>query len=52
MTIEQKAAAWDKLYNAILKYYEYDDEGNEIEPPDEDGLLSIGEIAATHLGFL
>jgi hypothetical protein len=47
---KEKAAQWDKLYAAVEGKY-YDSEGNYLE--DEGGdLTDIGEIAATHLGFL
>jgi len=50
VTLKRKAADWDKLYAAIDKCYEEDEETGEILGDSD--LGDIGEIAATHLGFL
>lgn len=49
---KEKARKWDLLNEEIGKCYpELDDDGNEIEEVDAD-LGTIGEIAATHFGYL
>ena len=49
--LTKKAEKWDKLYEAIDKCYEYDEEtGDPIDNGSD--LGTIGEIAAVHLGFL
>lgn len=48
--IKEKAEAYDKLYLKVQACY-VDSQGDEIEGPD-DGLITIGEICATELGFL
>lgn len=42
------ALKWKKLDDAIAPYYDEDDDRFN----DEEGLLAIGEIAASHLGYL
>jgi hypothetical protein len=49
--LKSKAAKWDALYIAIAKFYEEDEETGEPLNPYSD-LGDIGEIAASHLGFL
>jgi hypothetical protein len=44
-----KAEKWDKLGDAIGKYYESEDESTEEE---EGSLLDIGEEAAIAFGYL
>jgi hypothetical protein len=51
LKLQRKAEKWDKLYAAIAKCYEEDEETGEPLNPDSD-LGDIGEIAAIHLGFL
>ena len=45
-----KSIQWDKLREAVYKLY-FDEDGNEW-PEDKYDLCSIGEVAASHLGFL
>ena len=49
----EKAEKWDALEEAVRPYY-FDDNGNYIEDDEEmgDGLIGIGEIAASMLGYL
>lgn len=51
MTTEQKAAAWDKLYEAIEKMY-FDENGEELNEDEGGDLLMIGETCAIHMGFI
>ncbi len=45
----EKAKKYDKLKAEIAAVYDED----ELEFPEEgDGLISIGEIAASHFGFM
>ena len=44
-----KAAKYDSLVETVAKYYEVDDEGNDIIIGD---LCDIGEKVCTDLGFL
>jgi hypothetical protein len=48
--LKRKADDWDRLYAAVDKCYEEDEETGE--PIGDTDLGDIGEIAATHLGFL
>ena len=51
--IVRKAEKYDRLDKAIGEFYKYDDEGNPIDDDDFDGgLISIGELAAAHFGYL
>ena len=47
---KEKADKWDKLDKEITKFY-FDEDGNIIEDGDN-GLISIGEAAATAMGYL
>lgn len=51
--IAEKAKKYDELAAKIAACYE-DDEGNYDENEDDEGadLLTIGEIAAAHFGYL
>lgn len=53
LEIETKAKNWDSLDKKIAACY-FDDEGNELsdEQIEHIDLTSIGEIAATELGYL
>ena len=48
--LKRKAANWDRLYIAIDTCYEEDEETGELIGDTD--LGDIGEIAASHLGFL
>lgn len=43
-----KSDKWDKLNEKVSKFYDEDN----TEYYDEMGLVSIGEICASHLGYL
>ncbi|QES88843.1 hypothetical protein [Rhizosphaericola mali] len=49
--IKAKAEQWDALYSRIEKYY-FDENGDPLpEDFEGDGLISIGEAAASAFGF-
>lgn len=48
---KEKAEKWDKLYKQVEDMY-YDENGEERPEDYLDGLLTIGERAATAFGFL
>jgi len=48
LELKVKADRWDKLDAKVGKYYNEDN----AEYFDEMGLVSIGEICASHLGYL
>jgi len=47
-----KAEKWDKLDDAIGKYYENDEEEENDDDESEGSLLDIGETAAIAFGYL
>ncbi len=49
MTQADKARKWDDLVDSISKFYETDNDGNDVVSGD---LGDIGEICARKLGFL
>ena len=49
MTQADKAKKWDDLVDSISKFYETDNDGNDVVSGD---LGDIGEICARKLGFL
>lgn len=50
--LKDKASKWDKLHEEVSKFY-LNDKGEELEENEFTGDLgSIGEIAASHLGYL
>jgi hypothetical protein len=49
---KMKAEKWDKLDAIIAKFY-VDEEGDELPEDEEgDGLISIGEAAASAFGWI
>lgn len=49
--LKLKASKWDSLGRAVEKYY-IDEDGNEVDPGQSDGLISIGEHTAAAFGWL
>jgi hypothetical protein len=50
--IFKKAAKWDALHEKISEYYIEPGEEGYNPMNDENGLLGIGEVAATAFGYL
>lgn len=50
---KKKAQKWDNLYKEVSKFYcNADGEYDEENPEKEGDLCSIGEVAASYLGWL
>lgn len=49
---KRKANAYDELEKQIAEYYGEENEEGEYEENEDSDLSTIGEIAASHFGFL